>query len=338
LRDEAGLVDCLRAIHAAIRDEVVVACERSEAEELSRPTGHQAGDVIYAIDRVSEGILLERFATLADEWPCLLIAEGLGETGRRVLPAGTAEKDVEIIVLVDPIDGTRGLMYQKRSAWILTGVAPAVRGAAPTLADIRVALQTEIPLLKQHLSDSAWAVAGEGATAERLDRTTGRRTPLSLRPSQATGIAHGFGGLAKFFSGSRDELADIDEAVVSRLLGAKTPDGQALVFDDQYISTGGQLYELMTGHDRWIADIRPLLSKRIIARGRAAPLCAHPYDLASELVAREAGVVVTGPGGQRLRAPLDVTTDVAWLGFANTELARTVGTAMQEELRQRGLA
>ena len=27
-------------------------------------------------------------------------------------------------VIVDPIDGTRGLMYQKRSAWILTGVAP----------------------------------------------------------------------------------------------------------------------------------------------------------------------------------------------------------------------
>ena len=202
LRDEAGLLDCLRAIHAAIRDEVVAACARTEAEEMARPTGHHAGDVIYAIDRLSERVLLERFATLADEWPCLLIAEGLGETGRRVLPAGTAEKDVEVVVLVDPIDGTRGLMYQKRSAWILTGVAPAVRGATPTLADIRLALQTEIPTLKQHLSDSAWAVAGEGATAERLDRTSARRTPLSLRPSRATGIAHGFGGLAKFFSGS----------------------------------------------------------------------------------------------------------------------------------------
>ena len=48
-------------------------------------------------------------------------------------------------------------------------------------------------------------------------------------------------------------------------------------------------------------------------------------------------MVVTGPGGQPLRAPLDVTTDVAWLGFANGQLARTVGTALQEELRQRGL-
>ena len=30
------------------------------------------------------------------------------------------------------------------------------------------------------------------------------------------------------------------------------------LFDDQYISTGGQLYELMMGHDRMIADVRSL--------------------------------------------------------------------------------
>ena len=35
--------------------------------------------------------------------------------------------------------------------------------------------------------------------------------------------------------------------------------GKAACFEDQYLSTGGQLYELMAGHDRFIADIRPLL-------------------------------------------------------------------------------
>ena len=43
---------------------------------------------------------------------------------RIVLPEGTPEADAVWRVIVDPIDGTRGLMYQKRSAWILTGVAP----------------------------------------------------------------------------------------------------------------------------------------------------------------------------------------------------------------------
>ena len=85
---------------------------------------------MFAIDRVSEAVLVERFAEIAREWPCLLIAEGLGADGRRILPAGIDPGAVEIAVIVDPIDGTRGLMYQKRPAWILTGVAPRSRAAA----------------------------------------------------------------------------------------------------------------------------------------------------------------------------------------------------------------
>ena len=42
------------------------------------------------------------------------------------------------------------------------------------------------------------------------------------------------------------------------------------------LSSGGQLYELMMGHDRFVADLRPLLG----APGQTVWLCAHPYDLA----------------------------------------------------------
>jgi hypothetical protein len=338
IRDEAGLLVCLREIHDEIRDQVVAACARASAAELAAPIGRQAGDVIYAVDRVSEQVLLRRFARLAQEWPCLLIAEGLGETGRRLLPSGIEESAAEIVVIVDPIDGTRGLMYQKRPAWILTGVAPAPAAGVPaTLADVRLALQTEIPVLKQNLADVVWAIAGQGAAAERIDRLTGARTPLALRPSGATTLAHGFGGLAKFFAGTRAALADIDDALVERLMGGAAGDGEALVFDDQYISTGGQLYELMAGHDRFVADVRPLLIRSAGTGGAPSPLCAHPYDLATELVAREAGVIVTDPGGAPLRAPLDVSTEVAWIGFANSALARTVGEALRAELKSRGL-
>ena len=47
-------------------------------------------------------------------------------------------------MLADPIDGTRCLMYQKRSGWILTGIAPN-RGEGTVLADIELAVQTEFP-------------------------------------------------------------------------------------------------------------------------------------------------------------------------------------------------
>ena len=71
----------------------------------------------------------------------------------------------------------------------------------------------------------------------------------------------------------------------------------------------------MAGHDRFVADLRPLFERR---KGRAAPaLCCHPYDLCTELIARELGVIVTDERGQPLDAPLDVTSDVTWVGYAN---------------------
>src|SRR2546429_7987200 len=110
--------------------------------------------------------------------PIVLIAEGL-PTGKLVLPLGTQEEKAIWRVIVDPIDGTRGLMYQKRSAWVLTGVAPN-RGSETNFQDIALAVQTEIPLLKQHLCDSLWGHRGGGAHAERYNRLTGERRPLPL--------------------------------------------------------------------------------------------------------------------------------------------------------------
>src|SRR3954463_8109713 len=162
-----------------MRAEVIAACAGSSTDDLSAVTGKQAGDVIYAVDRLSEQVLVERFSALAETGACLLVAEGLGVNGRRMLPVGTPERKAEIVALVDPIDGTRGLMYQKRPAWILTGIGPPPAGGE-TLADIRLAVQPEIPLVKQHLPDTLWAVAGAGARAERLDTVAGKRVPLAL--------------------------------------------------------------------------------------------------------------------------------------------------------------
>lgn len=335
LRNAEGLVAQIRRIHEAIRDEVVRTCERQSVEELSAVVGDDAGDTLFAVDRVSEQVLLERFEELAREWPCLLVAEGLGQDGRRVLPAGTALADVEVVIVVDPIDGTRGLMMQKRPAWVLTGVAPW-SGGNETLADITLAVQTEIPLVKQHVSDTMWAIAGGGAFGERFDRTTGARRPFTPRPSRARTIEQGFGGIARFFPGARAELAAIDEEVVEAVLGPPVR-GRALAFEDQYISTGGQLAELMVGHDRWIADLRPIVEPLLAKRGRALGICSHPYDLCTELVAREAGVLVGDAMGRRLSAPLDVFSEVAFVAYANDAIRGQVEPALRAALRSRGL-
>jgi hypothetical protein len=336
IRNASELLLRLKQVHAAIRDSVIAACERDSLEQVSRVVAEDgAGDTIFAIDRVSEEILLEHFEELAREWSCVLVAEGLGSTGIKVLPEGTAFNEAEIYVIVDPIDGTRGLMYQKRSAWILTGVAPN-RGEATNLTDIELALQTEIPILKQHLSDSLWAMAGEGAAGERYNRISGQLEPLRLQPSREKTIAQGYGGLARFFPGMRGLLATIDDEIVELILGPVQP-GRALAFEDQYISTGGQLYELIMGHDRWMADLRPLVEPLLRQQGLGLGLCCHPYDLCTELIARQVGVRITGPDGQPVNVPLDVNSDLAWVGYANSAIQSQVEPVLQAVLTGYGL-
>jgi fructose-1,6-bisphosphatase/inositol monophosphatase family enzyme len=293
------------------------------------------GDTIYAVDRVSEEGILDFFSELSLEKPVILIAEGLENHGRAVIPEDASEEEAAFRILMDPIDGTRGLMYQKRSAWILTGVAPN-RGPETTLADIELAVQTEIPLVKQHLSDTLWAVAGEGARAERHDRLKAESRPLSLSPSRARSIEHGFAMISRFFPGVREELAAIDEEIVRGALGPPR-EGKAQCFEDQYISSGGQLYELLSGHDRFVADLRPLLSPLAATRGFPLGICAHPYDLATELIARELGVLVTDERGLRLSCPLDLESNVAWVGYANEAIRAQIEPLLRAALIRRGL-
>ena len=74
-------------------------------------------------------------------------------------------------VIVDTIDGTRGLMYDKRPAWCLAAAAP--RGGS--LRDIVAAAMTELPTVKQGAADQLSGTRGAGVVAERIDLHDGRR-------------------------------------------------------------------------------------------------------------------------------------------------------------------
>jgi len=327
------LLTAIRTLHDQIRAAVTTACENSALEELARVAADIEGDTIYSVDRVSESVLLEVFEReVAPHAPIVLIAEGI-ENGSIVLPRGTSESAARWRIIMDPIDGTRGLMYQKRPAWILTGVAPN-RGPGTSLQDIELAVQTELPLLKQHLCDVLWARKGGGLQAERVNRLTGARTPLTLRPSSAVSVEHGYAQLVRFFPGIREELAAIDDEIMCAALGPPRR-GKAQCFEDQYISTGGQLYELLAGRDRFTADLRPLMEQVLAVRGQALGICCHPYDLCTELLAREAGVIVTDPAGDPVSAPLDVHSEVSWVGYANAFIRAQIEPLLQNALRSR---
>jgi len=136
--------------------------------------------------------------------------------------------------------------------------------------------------------------------------------------------------IARFFPGHREVLAAIDDEIIASVMGPLQP-GKAACFEDQYLSTGGQLYELMAGHDRFVADIRPLV------HGADPPLCCHPYDICTELIARELGVIVTDHRGLPLSAPLSVEPNIAWVGYANASIRTLVEPALRRALASRGL-
>jgi hypothetical protein len=72
-------------------------------------------------------------------------------------------------------------------------------------------------------------------------------------------------------------------------------------------------------------------------RGEVLGLCCHPYDICTELIARECGVIVTDATGEPLDAPLAVAPDVAWAGYANDRIRVQIEPLLREALSSRGL-
>lgn len=325
-------LDRLADLQDRIRSRLETLTDDASTDDLAAVADPREGDTIFGIDLHAEDVMHDFFAAWGDETPLLLIAEGIPGDGGTTFPEGTARDRVAFTCIVDPIDGTRGLMYGKRSGWTLAGIAPPPRDALPALADIEVAMQTELPTPRSHLSDRLWAVAGQGVQAQTRDMTTGERRSFQPRPSRSDSLLYGFGTVAKFFPGGKTLAAEIEERLAEALFG-KNERGEARFFDDEYICSGGQLYELTVGHDRFIADLRPLLQRVLAIR----TMCAHPYDLCTELIAREAGVLVTDGSGGRLRDPLDVRADCTWIGYANERLRSQVEPVLRRVMTELGL-
>jgi fructose-1,6-bisphosphatase/inositol monophosphatase family enzyme len=315
-----------------IRDTLLAARDSQAAADFSRIASVTSSDTIYQVDKVSEEAILAWFeAHWPVHWPVELVMEGL-EGEAVTFPLGTPLVKTAFKCLLDPIDGTRNLMYDKRSAWVLAAVAPQ-RGQKTHLGNLVVAAMTELPTSKQWAADQISGVKGcgpRGLVAERVDVRGGGRSSLTPRPSPATDFKHGFASLARFFPEGKALLAQVEEGLWEALYGLGS-NSSPLVFDDQYISTGGQIYELLVGHDRMLGDLRPRAFQKL---GLESSLVCHPYDICTALLLQEAGGVVETPEGRPLRVPLDTTSAVAWMGYANPGLARQLRPVLERVMKE----
>jgi hypothetical protein len=186
-----------------------------------------------------------------------------------------------------------------RSAWVLLG---AGRHAA-TLEDLEVGASVEIPTRRAALGRVAWAARGGPALAVD-DDLVGVRSPepVVLATRAGAPIDRSFVTVVRFAPGEHGPLGTWADG---HLAGLE-------VYDDLVPCGGGHLMAVASGSATAVLDLRPLVG---------APMCTHPYDLASLVVIRASGAVVEAVPPGPLIAPIDTTTDVAWAAYADADVA-----------------
>lgn len=313
----------------AIRDAVISQRCGLDASALSSVAGHAGGDTIFAIDKFGEEAILQWFRSRwPNRIPVQIVMEGL--EGELCFPEGATVSSTEWKCIIDPIDGTRGIMYDKRSAWTLAAIAPQA-GEETRLSHIIAAAMTEIPTSRHWRADQFSATRSGSLIAKAWDIREGISVACTApTPSSATHFNQGFSSLVKFFPEGRTLTAQIEERLWDELVGLNRSTSP-VIFDDQYICTGGQFHEMMSGRDRLIGDLRPLVYRTLDIE---SSLLCHPYDCCTAMLLEKAGVVYEHPLGGFPDAPLDTESGVPWIAYANENLASQARPVLKKILKQ----
>ncbi|GJM21826.1 MAG: hypothetical protein DHS20C15_17410 [Planctomycetota bacterium] len=304
----------IRALHEAIRAAVSAllneAARAGRPELANAPTQWGAGDLGYRLDEVAEAALDDFGTRVGARHPLVLVAEGPG-----VRRYGASASGPPLRAIIDPVDGTRSLMHELRSAWALTGVAPD-RGADTHLSDLEVCVQTELPVstagryrvLSWQLDDPAQHALHDVSTGAALQQG-------ELRVSPELPLDNGYLCFTRYLPVERSLVAALEHDVLDALIAAHDLSPR-LLYDDNYLCSAGQLFLVSTGRYRLLADLRGWLRAT-----RGLPnFTAKPYDLACLPIYRAAGVPVLDAQAQPLDAPLDTETPLDVLAFGNERL------------------
>ncbi len=312
-------------IRRATRSSLLQAVERGALEELARPRAQGAGDWTFGLDLPSEAVVDRWFRSRGREGPLSVFTE---DRGWRHLGPGAHGGQPERLsgfdhggprIAIDPIDGTRNLMADLRSAW--TAIAFAPPGAdIPRLADVALGVVAEIPptnaaRFRMLCAHSSACRLDERSLEEEQETLLGSRT---LRVDRDARVQHGYFPFFRYKPDLRPALAELEAAFFARLERLEGADLRS-IYDDQYISNAGQLVLLALGTYRMVVDARALVARRL----GVTTVTSKPYDVAGAILcARAAGAVITAADGSGLDFPLDATTPVDMVGYAN-EATRT---------------
>lgn len=324
------ILQIIRACHAEIvrhvRRAIASRVSKRDYESMMAVHGPGVGDVRYKIDVVAERAVERMAKKLNKIVACRVLCEGTGE----IVMSGRAP---ELCILVDPIDGTRNVMADLRSAWVLTGVATERGGAGLTSRDIDCCIQTEIPPSVQFQSLSLEAARGLGCLARMTDLATDKFIQRFWRVAPArVDLRSGYFIFLKYLPRERAAIGALETAFFAAAEKRARVDPER-VYDDQWLSAAGQLFLVSSGRARMFVDPRAWLA----ARAGVATVASHPYDVCAHLIAEEAGspvLQIAADGSlEPLAAPLDLTTNVSFVAFANHRARRIFEPILTQALR-----
>ena len=314
-----ALCDELRTLTRA----ALAAGERAGTlDALARPHGRGAGDVTFGLDVASEERLSAWLVEAARTGPLSLLTEDagwrhMGPDGRGGTHALPGFDHGGPRIAVDPVDGTRNLMADLRSAWTVVAFAPP-GPTQPRLSECSGGVVSELP---GSLAARFRRFASDGRSCEletcALDdgRVLDRRV---VRADADERCDHGYFPIFRYEPVQRPAIARMEADFFARLVEREGADARS-VYDDQYISSAGQLVLLALGRYRMVVDPR----EHVARVAHVGSVTSKPYDLAGAVVcARAAGAVVTSVEGGELDFPIDATTPVGYAGYANAGTRR----------------
>ena len=309
---EAALADLCGRIRTAARR----AAASGSLGDAARPVHQGAGDVAFGVDVAAEAATTRWFEEVAARGPLSLLTEDHGWRHLGPAPGGGVRALAGFDhggprVVLDPIDGSRNLLADLRAAWSAAGLAPP-GPAQPRLSDLVLGVLAELPTRRGERPRLVVGVPGRGATL-----TVAGEDPRPLVADLDDRVDRGYFPFFRYHPAERVALARVEAAFFAALEEREGAD-LATCWDDQYISNAGQLFLVARGTYRLVCDLRAEVARR---RG-VATTTAKPYDVAGAVVcARAAGCVVEDAAGRDLDLPLDATTPVSFVGYANQATA-----------------
>lgn len=299
------LVDLADRVRTAAQTAMTAALERGSLGDVATTVSEGAGDRTFGLDVATELAVDAWFEDEAARGPVSLFTEDSGWRHRG--PAGDLAgfDHGGVRVVIDPVDGTRNLMMDLRSAWTVIGLAQP-GPALPRQSEVTLGVVAELPDSRARTYRLLTAARGAGC---RL-RVDGVERDLVV--DDAAQLDHGYFPFFAFHPRIRPAVTRLGASFFERLEGEGAD--TATCFDDQYISSGGQLALVALGTYRMVVEPRAWLAEHA---GLATQTC-KPYDVVGAvLCATEAGAMVTGLDGAPLDFQLDESTPVSFCAFHN---------------------